>query len=866
MSARRSWIRWGGVGAGLCALSLLSCKEAVMEPLSVAAVEVAGGGVNLRLGQTAQLTPTLKSAKGYVLPKVGISWSSSDGAKASISPSGQVTAVSRGPVTLTATAGGVNGTAAVTVIGVQSIALAPETLSVIVTQTRAMTATTVLDPGVTVTPTWRSLDTTIARVGTDGRVTATSTTGIARIEVTAEDKKDTAVVRVVPVPVVSVVVSPDTATRTVGQTLQLTATPRDSIGGALTGRTVAWSSSDTAKATVSSSGLVTAKAVGTATITATAEGKTGSAALTVVPVVATVASVTVTPATATLFIGATQQLTATLKDSAGGTLTGRTVAWSSSNTAIATVSTSGLVSGVAIGSATITAISEGKTASAAIIITQPSVSDGLVAYYPLNGNAQSTVSSTQEGTLFSSSWNRDRKGTATGAATFVGGTSVRVPGSVLNNLPTGSFSMWIRWDSVTTYQVILAKVIGSNAATYYFTLNGCNDSNGFITGGAEPGQICWHPQNYTANPAYVASTGKLVRGLWNHVAVTWTSSSISLYLNGSLDKTVSCTGCGILNNSTVGTTIGRWSPTENLGDLRGAVDEFRIYNRVLSLSEVASLASDNRPLVFNSPISTSGDPGSSDVAVSTIFKVMPNRGTHERIIATGQNDIMAALSPSGDSVAFSSNRHGGAWYELEVYVASITGTGLRRITNGYWSAYGKSWSPSGDNLTFESQGGTALPENLRIYTVPRSGGSPNRITNQPRGRFPDWSPDGSRILYYLWPSGINSVRTDGTDLKVLRNVTTDALPRWSPDGSKIAFAEGNNIWTMNADGSGAQAIVTLSSNEAFPEWSPDGSRIAFLSDRSGVWQIWSVLADGAELVQITNVSGGLRRADPFSWR
>ena len=266
-------------------LGISACKETVTEPIGVAAVVVNGGGGNLRLGQSVQLSTTLKSTEGWTLPNVGVSWASSDAAKASISVSGQVTAVSRGPVTLTASAGGVNGTAAVTVIGVQSVALAPETLSVIVTQTRAMTATTVLDPGVTVTPVWRSLDTTIARVDTDGRVTATSTTGIARIEVTAEDKKDTAVVRVVPVPVASVTVTPATATLAIGATRQLTATLKDSAGGTIVGRAVEWSSSDTAKATVSSGGLVMAKAAGNASITATSEGRSATSTISIAEIV-----------------------------------------------------------------------------------------------------------------------------------------------------------------------------------------------------------------------------------------------------------------------------------------------------------------------------------------------------------------------------------------------------------------------------------------------------------------------------------------------------------------------------------------------------------------------------------------------------
>ncbi|PYO96037.1 MAG: hypothetical protein DMD60_11980, partial [Gemmatimonadetes bacterium] len=68
-----------------------------------------------------------------------------------------------------------------------------------------------------------------------------------------------------------------------------------------------------------------------------------------------VASVTVSPATASLQIGQTVQLAATPKDAAGGTLTGRTVTWTSSNPSVATVSPSGQVAGVTPGSATITA-------------------------------------------------------------------------------------------------------------------------------------------------------------------------------------------------------------------------------------------------------------------------------------------------------------------------------------------------------------------------------------------------------------------------------------------------------------------------------------------------------------------------------
>src|SRR5207247_1951982 len=82
-----------------------------------------------------------------------------------------------------------------------------------------------------------------------------------------------------------------------------------------------------------------------------------------------VASVTVTPASATIGTNGTVQLTATLKDANGNNLTGRTVTGTSSNTAVATVSSSGLVTGVAVGSATITATSEGKTGQGTVTVT-----------------------------------------------------------------------------------------------------------------------------------------------------------------------------------------------------------------------------------------------------------------------------------------------------------------------------------------------------------------------------------------------------------------------------------------------------------------------------------------------------------------
>ena len=191
--------------------------------------------------------------------------------------------------------------------------------------------------------------------------------------------------------VVTVSVDPAAPSIAAGQTVQLTATPRDGSGNALTGRVVTWATDNAAVATVNASGLVTGGAAGAATVKATSEGMIGSAAVTVAPVNVPVASVTVSPATASRQVGQTVQLTATPRDASGTALTGRVVTWASSNPAIATVTGSGLVSGVAAGPATITATSEGQSGSAAITVTAAATNPGAVTDLAVTGVTDSSV-------------------------------------------------------------------------------------------------------------------------------------------------------------------------------------------------------------------------------------------------------------------------------------------------------------------------------------------------------------------------------------------------------------------------------------------------------------------------------------------
>jgi hypothetical protein len=172
------------------------------------------------------------------------------------------------------------------------------------------------------------------------------------------------------IPVATVDVSPASAIVAVGGTVQLAASPRDAGGEPLPGRTVTWATNAPGVASVSSTGLVTGVgAGGPATITATSEGVSGTASVTVTSTAEPVASVEVLPASAAIVVGGTVQLTATPKDAGGQPLTGRVITWQTDAPLVASVSPSGLVTGLAAGPATVTATSEGKSGSSSITVS-----------------------------------------------------------------------------------------------------------------------------------------------------------------------------------------------------------------------------------------------------------------------------------------------------------------------------------------------------------------------------------------------------------------------------------------------------------------------------------------------------------------
>ena len=210
---------------------------------------------------------------------------------------------------------------------------------------------------------WSSSNNRVAKVNDDGVVT-----GIAQGTVTITIKSSSGLVKTKAK--VTVVQSPTGITLDKNKvaldmsgtkTTKLNATIQPSNANRNTG--ITWNSSNTGVATVDQSGNVTAKANGTTTITATTQnGYTAQCSITVIT---SITSLSVSPTSKTLNIGETVQLTGTKNPST----TSEGTQWTSSNTSVATVSNSGLVTAKSAGTATITFKNSSSTKSASCTIT-----------------------------------------------------------------------------------------------------------------------------------------------------------------------------------------------------------------------------------------------------------------------------------------------------------------------------------------------------------------------------------------------------------------------------------------------------------------------------------------------------------------
>jgi len=196
-----------------------------------------------------------------------------------------------------------------------------------------------------------------------------------------------------------------------------------------------------------------------------------------------------------------------------------------------------------------------------------------------------------------------------------------------------------------------------------------------------------------------------------------------------------------------------------------------------------------------------------------------------------------------------------------IFITSDTGGVAFQVTqlDSTWPIWTPCWSPDDKTIAFTAIIKNA-PGNGKVFSVPAAGGSITQLT--PDSLFVagcDWSPDGNDIIFNAQArdGAVSLYRIHLVDRKVTR-VTSgyyyDGWPKYSPDGKRITFessrSQPHQVWSCLADGSGLKQITEGGGD--FPSWSPNGEWIVFCSDRYGNYDIFIVPREGGTEIRITD--------------
>ncbi|WP_373493885.1 LamG-like jellyroll fold domain-containing protein, partial [Aquiflexum sp.] len=297
-----------------------------------------------------------------------------------------------------------------------------------------------------------------------------------------------------------------------------------------------------------------------------------------------VSDISVSPSTASILIGNTQQITATVSPS---NATNKTVIWSTSNANIATVSSTGLVTGIAQGTANITAQTEdgGFTAVSSITVEQSDFnylaghwkmdegSGNILIDHSDNGNDATiqnisgvTWSPGVIGLALDLNGNKERFGIAPHNASLEIGESITIAG-------------WMK-PNVLGRNTIISKSDGNG---FELTLNNDGFIHFFLNRGNSGGSYRLVSKfNYG---------GRLDE--WLHVAATYDGNTSRIFVNGIEDAS---TSFGPLNIGTAsgGLSIGAYGSIQRF---KGSLDDLRLYGRALEESEIFTLFNGEAPLL-----------------------------------------------------------------------------------------------------------------------------------------------------------------------------------------------------------------------------------------------------------------------------
>ena len=129
---------------------------------------------------------------------------------------------------------------------------------------------------------------------------------------------------------------------------------------------------------------------------------------------------------------------------------------------------------------------------------------------------------------------------------------------------------------------------------------------------------------------------------------------------------------------------------------------------------------------------------------------------------------------------------------------------------------------------------------------------------------PDFSPDGSQIVFCLMKGQTQTLYLVNADGTGLAEISSGFDPSWSPIENKIAYTLNNQVWVMNSDGTGKTQLTTENSN-ANPAWNPDGVKITYSYYEDGKASVWIMNSDGTGKTPLTTSSDGESSLPSFSY-
>jgi TolB protein len=278
-----------------------------------------------------------------------------------------------------------------------------------------------------------------------------------------------------------------------------------------------------------------------------------------------------------------------------------------------------------------------------------------------------------------------------------------------------------------------------------------------------------------------------------------------------------------------------------------------------------------------------------DPAGSDIYRVDPATEEIEQLLSSGEGGLdEPELSPEGSRLVYQGQAPNGS---TQIFV--LEDGRKRQLTELRGGALEPTWSPDGSQIAFAGRdraGGGSHGSaysfldgdvgNTDILVMDADGGHVRRLAATPRpDRRPDWSPDGSRIVFdtgaYIWVVSVDDdehARRLNPAIRINHGPAAD--PAWSPDGRWIAFTRFSTgsingrigfgvLWLMRPDGTSEHPLFPskepYGTYELDPSWSPDASAIAFSSGNASKIAIVDVRT--GEIVHLDSVTD----ASDLSW-